>query len=135
MSTSEISRQISIKTRLPLQFDVVSSDDSLMVDDNNDNEQDPHFDVKMSLDADPGTMMSIYNQGGSFRLRATGAATGLLQLQNMQLTGIDTQGGPGVFFCDGHGNVSFIPVESDKAALACSNGTITWKTIETCSQQ
>ncbi len=135
MSTSGIPRQLSVKTRLPLQFDVVSSDDSLMVDDNNDNEQNPHFDVKMSIDADAGTMMSIYNNGGTFRLIATGAATGLLQLKNMQLTGIDTQGGPGIFFCDGHGKVSFIPAESDKAALVCRDGEISWIKIETCDQQ
>jgi len=146
MSTSEISRQLSVKTRLPLQFDVVSSNDSLTVDDNNDNEQNPHFDVKMSVEAAPGTMMDITKDGkGKFMLSLSGTTNGLLQTESYEcgedgercsdLVAVEAQGGPGVFFSDGKGKVSFIPAKSDKAALACRNGEISWVNIKTCDQQ
>lgn len=137
MNASEISRQLSIKTEHPLRYDVISADQSLVVDDKNDDEQNPHFDVKLLVEAETETGLQLDKSAGKFVLSSALSGTGLLMYdyEGMKLTVLPTQNQAGICRCNTDMTVSFLPASGTRAALACEAEDLKWQPIETCEQE
>ena len=137
MNASEISRQLSIKTEHPLRYDVISADQSLVVNDKNGDEQNPHYDVKLLMAAEKETGLQLNKSAGKFVLSSALGGTGLLMYdyEGMRLTVLSTQNQAGVCRCDTDMKVSFLPASGTRAALACKAKDLKWHPIETCEQE
>jgi len=133
MSTSEISRQLSVKTEHPLKFDIASLDKSLKVDDKN-NDQEPHFDVQLKLGVKE-TLFYFEDAADGPSLAICSSAEGLLQLKDGELSTLEATGGLGVFCSNAAGEMSVMAASMPLAALAGGVNGVTWHKVDECKSE